>query len=1354
VDLRVLPGRPNPLGVTIDGNGVNVALPTLHAERVEFCVFDAGGSTELARLTLPERASGVVFGRIEGIGPGTRYGLRVHGPYAPDAGHRFNPNKLLLDPFARAIDRPFRLAPSMFGYRRGAADADLSFDTTDSAPDMPKAIVTVPVVPRPDSRPRTPFGHTVIYETHVRGMTRLHPALPKRLRGRFSALAEPPVLDHLRRLGVTTLEFLPVHAILDERHLADARLTNYWGYNPAAYSAPEPRYLVDGQADTSAEELAATIERLHQAGIEVILDVVYNHSAEGDELGPTVSLRGLDNALYYRLDPANRRYYLNDAGCGNTLATERAPVLRLVMDSLRHWASLGVDGFRFDLAVTVARTAAGYARDSAFLMALQQDPVLADLKLIMEPWDIGPGGWQTGNFPDGMLEWNDRFRDDLRSFWRGENEMVGQLATRLAGSEDLFGARRPSVSVNYVTAHDGFTLRDLVSYQHKHNQANLEDNRDGTDNNRSWNHGVEGPADDPAVIRLRRTDMRALMACLILARGTPMLTMGDELGRTQRGNNNAYCQDNEINWLDWSGPSPEADGLAELVGRLVALRGRHPALHQDGFLDGTSVTWRREDGRAFEEGDWFAQERRFLGMELRSMQPADHVYVGVNAYGAPLRLILPEADGRWHLELDTAVEKASGPVAASELELSARSVVVLSDRPARRDGDDPETLKRLADHAGIDLAWWDIAGTRHEVSPDSLKALLQAMRIPAGNPGEIADSLHRLEEEPWQRRLPRLSVASAGEPPVLEVTTDDPDGLLTLELSAETGETRRVTVQPGRGEVIASRQVDGRTRARCRVTLPEPLPAGRWRIDGTDEPARLLVSPGACYLPAALQDGRRFGITTHLYALRQKERDCGIGDFGTLALFVDACAAMGADVVGLNPFHALFLSDPGRASPYYPSDRRFLDLRYLTSVLDERYLPADGRAAGRIIDYPAVVAAKLAAAEQAFAALDDRSGLDTFMAAGGQELRSFAMFQALEERFGTSDWPGWPEWARLPETVGDQLDPERVRFFAFVQWQLDQQLALAAGGTHGMAIGLYRDLAVGAAPSGAEFWSQQGRFAQNVAVGSPPDPFSPTGQIWGVPPLDPQVLIREGVGAWRDLLRANMRHAGALRIDHAMTLQRLFWVPSGASALDGAYVRNPIDAMFAELAIASHENGCMVVAEDLGTVPEGFGDRLAAAEILSTKVMWFERDGNRFRPPEEWPKRAAACISTHDLATLAGFWQGDDIRLRAQVEGEDPPQSALEERAAEKAGLAANLGIDPADEDSLAPAAHAALARSPCSLVLAQAEDLVGEVEQLNLPGTDLERPNWRRRLNVPVEDLADHPLARRVVAAMKAERP
>ncbi|BCX17562.1 MAG: glycogen operon protein GlgX homolog [Geminicoccaceae bacterium] len=684
---RIGEGAPEPPGLRCLPGGVNVAIPAPEAERVELCLFSPDGRRELERIALPERTHGIWHGFVPDLGPGTLYGLRAHGPYAPTEGLRFNPNKLLVDPWARALDRPFRLAPSMFGWRLDDPRADLSFDPTDSAPDVPKARLVAPraaTVPRP----ARPWRETILYELHVKGFTRLHPGVPPALRGTLAGLAHPAALDHLVRLGVTTVELLPITAAIDEPHLVRKGLTNYWGYNPAAFLAVEPRLLASGEVD----ELAAAIDALHAAGLEVVLDLVLNHTGEGDELGPTFSLRGLDNRTFYRLRPDEPRRYLDPTGCGNSLAVDRPIVLRLVMDALRHWAGLGIDGVRLDLATTLARDARGFAPEGAFLAALRQDPQLAGLELVVEPWDVGPGGYRLGEFPPGVAEWNDRFRDEVRRFWRGDPGHLGRLATRLAGSADTFarGDRRPWASVNFVTAHDGFTLADLVRYARRHNEANGEDGRDGRADEPSWNHGVEGPSADPAIEAARRADMRALLALLLFARGTPMLSMGDELARSQAGNNNAYCQDGPISWLSWE-LDPAKDALLETVRRLVALRRAHRALHDDRFLTGApaggplpDVTWRRADGAPMAEADWHDPARRFLAVDLcvGTESGTDRVLLLVNREEQPVPAALPRPLVRWWLVLDTAQERPPVPVeiATDRLLCPARAVLLLEDR--------------------------------------------------------------------------------------------------------------------------------------------------------------------------------------------------------------------------------------------------------------------------------------------------------------------------------------------------------------------------------------------------------------------------------------------------------------------------------------------------------------------------------------------------------------------------------------------------------------------------------------------------------------------------------------------------
>ena len=586
----LLAGRPHPLGVHWDGEGANVAVFSENATGIELCLFSEDGRRETERLALPERSGPVRHGYLPDLAPGALYGLRAHGPYAPERGHRFNPNKLLLDPYARALQGRVAVGDACLGYDPASAEGDLSFSDVDSAAAMPKCVVTAPDPPVPaGERPDTPWAETVIYEAHPKGLTRLWATLPEELRGTCEALAAEPVLRHLTSLGITALELLPVHAFADDRRLLERGLVNYWGYNSIGFLAPEPRYF--GPAGPGG--FRETVRKLHAAGLEVILDAVYNHTAEGDQNGPTLSFRGLDNAAYYRLRHGQERYYCDETGCGNALDLSHPFVLRLVLDSLRWWVeAMGVDGFRFDLATTLGREDHGFDSCGGFFDALRQDPVLARVKLIAEPWDLGPGGYRLGEFPPGFAEWNDVFRDGVRRFWRGDDHGAQEMAERLLGSAGAFDrdGRRSWSSVNYVACHDGFTLADVTVYNEKHNEANGEDNRDGHWENYSDNCGEEGESED-AEIRLRRARRRRnLLASVFLAQGTPMLRAGDEIADTQRGNNNAYCQDNEIGWIDWT----ESDtDLLEFTRRLIALRRAHPCLRQSWFLHGRE---RAEDG--------------------------------------------------------------------------------------------------------------------------------------------------------------------------------------------------------------------------------------------------------------------------------------------------------------------------------------------------------------------------------------------------------------------------------------------------------------------------------------------------------------------------------------------------------------------------------------------------------------------------------------------------------------------------------------------------------------------------------------------------------------------------------------
>ncbi|RXR06607.1 glycogen debranching protein GlgX [Pseudoxanthomonas composti] len=668
---RIREGRPFPLGATWDGLGVNFALYSANATRVELCLFDERGR-EQERISLPEYTDEVWHGYLPDARPGQLYGYRVHGPYEPHAGHRFNPNKLLLDPYAKQLVGELKWAPQLFGYIIGHKDKDLSFDRRDSAAYMPKCAVVDPAFTwGEDRRPQIPWNETVIYEAHVRGLSMRHPDVPEAMRGTFSGLKTDALVEHIRSLGVTAVELMPVHAFVDDQYLLDQGLRNYWGYNTLAFFAPHPRYM----ATRSINEFKQMVARLHHAGLEVILDVVYNHTAEGNELGPTLSFKGIDNSSYYRLAP-ERRYYINDTGTGNTFDLTNAGALRMVNDSLRYWlAQMHVDGFRFDLATILGREHHGFDPSGGFLDAVRQDALMSQAKLIAEPWDIGPGGYQVGGFPPGWAEWNDKFRDNTRAFWRGDEGQLAELATRLTGSADLFNhrGRRPNASINFVTAHDGFTLRDLVSYEHKHNQANGEGNRDGGDHNISCNYGAEGDTDDAVINDLRLRQQRNFLATLFFSQGTPMLLAGDEFSRSQQGNNNAYCQDNDLTWLDWDAAQrPEARELTDFVRKLAALRRHYPLLHRKRFFDGKfdqelgikDVTWLAPEGHEMRDADWHNPQARALMMRMDGRAPASGLREAasnttllmlVNADPEEIQFALPEVQGEhWRVLLDTS----------------------------------------------------------------------------------------------------------------------------------------------------------------------------------------------------------------------------------------------------------------------------------------------------------------------------------------------------------------------------------------------------------------------------------------------------------------------------------------------------------------------------------------------------------------------------------------------------------------------------------------------------------------------------------------------------------------------------
>ncbi len=1246
-------GLPFPLGVTLRDGGVNVAAVSRHADAIFICLFE--GDTETHRFRLKQRLGDVHYGFIENVKPGDRYGLRAEGPWDAANGHRFDVSKLLVDPYATAIDRAFVHHPALT--ERG----------TDSAAIVPKCMVEEyagAVAPLP---PHTPH---FIYEIPVRAFTMRHPGISPDQRGTVAALAHPAVISHLTTLGVDTVELMPLAAWIDERHLPPLRLRNAWGYNPVSFMAPDPRLAPGGFA-----EIARTVAALHAANIRVVLDVVFNHTGESDTEGATVSLRGLDNALYYA--HANGRL-VNDSGCGNTLALDRAPVIQLVMDAMRTWIRrTGIDGFRFDLATVMGRTGLGFANDAPLLAAIAQDTELSQLILIAEPWDIGNGGYQLGGFPARWLEWNDRYRDDVRRFWRGDGNSAGALATRLSGSSDIFAPRRrPSCSINFLAAHDGFTLRDTVTYARKDNAANGENDRDGNANEVTWPGG----------------DIRALLATLFLSRGTPMLTAGDEFGRTQHGNNNAYAQDNELTWLDWE----NADrSLIAFTGALMKLRRVHPDVFADRFLSEAEARWIGADGESF---DWGNPKARDMGLVVGTEAPRHAIWI--NGGTSPVRPQMPVSSGfRWTMLFGSA----------EGADLPPHSVALFAEEKNRQTGLSDETLSELAGEAGIERDWWEVDGTHHRAPPDTVRALLAALNLPHGNPGEASEALRHL------RQAPRAISGIAGE---RIVVGEAGNARVKLVCASDEGE-RAFEFAPG--EVPA-------------VTLP----AGIYDVRMGERTRRLLISPGACYLPQPL--GRHFGLASHLYALRHKG-DGGIGDFETLRRFGKAAAVCGGTLAGINPLHHLFPSDRNRASPYQPSDRRYIDPIYIgiAQLLERLPLPRSKNLAQKsraafarlealpFVDYGAVWRAKSAILEAAFGEFKGSTAFENFVKAGGETLTRHGAFEA--------------------RAAGENAaDPQRIRYRAFLQWVAGTQLAAAAAHRN-----LYRDLALGSAFDGGEIAEQPGIFANGVSLGSPPDPFSRSGQVWNLPPFSPLALQADGFDPMRAILAANMRHAAALRIDHILGFARQFWVPRGAEGRHGAYVRFPTDDLLALTAIESHRNRCMIVGEDLGTIPDGLREKLSAANILSYRVLWFERDGLNFKPPESYPALALACLASHDLPTFAGWRQGRDIAIEREL-GLIGNEAALNRTTTRGREIEALDNAAGGSEPIVA--AHRFVASTPSAVMLIQVDDMAGETEPLNVPGTDLERPNWRRRIALSTEDVMQQPLSKSILDAVKQERP
>jgi isoamylase len=1210
---EVWPGKPLPRGAYFDGAGVNFSVYSRVATRIEVCLYDAQDpSREVDRFDLPEMHGFNWHGYVPGLQPGTLYGLRVHGPFEPESGHRCNPNKLLVDPYAKSLWGDIDWRKPVLGYPPGGDD--LQFDDRDSAAGMPKAVVVSDAFDwEGDRRLDTPWRKTVIYELHVKGFTKRHPEIPEELRGTYAGLAHPAAIAHLKALGVTAVELLPVHESADEAFLEERYLRNYWGYNTLAFFAPEQRYASRKQPGAQVAEWKSMVKALHAAGIEVILDVVYNHTCEGNHLGPTLAWKGIDNATYYWLMPESR-YYLDFTGTGNSLNASNPETARLIADSLRYWVNeMHVDGFRFDLAATLGRTRSGeFDRDAAIFQIINQDPVLSTVKLIAEPWDIGMGGYQVGSFPAPWREWNGKYRDAIRRYWKGDDHVAGEIGHRLAGSADLYQGerRRPQASINFVTAHDGFTLHDLVTYGSKHNEANGEWNKDGADDNEAWNHGVEGETDDPHIIELRERQKRNLLATLLMSQGVPMLVAGDEMGRTQGGNNNAYCQDNEISWIDWN-LDPRRRRLLEFTRRLIAFRRANPVLQRRRFFRGEylwdsrwkDLSWYRPDGEEMSGEDWTEPYLRSLSCVLggdaiptpdeRGQRIiGDSVLLLLNAHHEPVRFHLPRGDGggQWLLEFDTGNDgAAAGPLNDAEYEVKGRALALLRMPAVARA---PEAVERVA----------------------------------------------RAEER---------------------------------------------------------------------------------KVELTTPPARR----------------RRAGVLVPLFSLRGKN-SWGVGDISDLPRFAAWAARAGQTVVQLLP-----VNEPSEvaASPYASISAFALDPVYLGLDASEDFQAAGGRdklppelrqeleavAGSPHVDWPRVRALKRQVAHRAFERFLQEEWrtrtrrsqqLASFMNEHRAWLDDYGLFSVIHQKLNKG-WLDWPSGLR--HRTPDAISAVRARHDeellerAWLQWQLDQQWRQARAESARLGVSLMGDLPFTVATDSADVWAHPADFRVDLRVGTPPDDGDPQGQDWGLPAYAWDHL-RRGEFDW---IRARAARAGALfsgyRVDHVIGFYRSYVRAAGESQGRFWPAHEAAQISLGETILRIMRTSAEVIAEDLGPMPPLLRPSLERLNIPGYRVLRWEKDGQAFRDPADWPRLSVATNATHDTTTTAQWYD--------ELSSEE--RSALWHLPGLN-GLAGHERFDDQVRDTLLDKLY----RAPSQLVIVPFQDLFGHREQVNVPGTVTEK-NWSYRL-------------------------
>ena len=1333
--IEILNGKPDILGAHFHDDGVNFAIYSKNASKIEICIFDKNDN-ETHKIDLKYKTNDVFHAFVKNIGIGTKYGIRAYGEYAPENGNWFDESKLLFDPFAKSIDRPFELSDEMLEYG------------VDSAKKMPKAIVCEPKVANPKSNLK--LKDLIIYELHIKGFTKSQKDIPIELRGRFKGLCAKPSIEYLKALGINAVEILPANAWIDENHLRKLGLKNYWGYNTIGFLTPDPKLAPDGW-----DEVRECVETLEQNGIETIIDVVFNHSGEGDKYGPNISLRGLDNKTYYMRDENGE--YSNFAGCGNVLNCNEDAVIKLILDSLRAWRLYGgVHGFRFDLASVLGRDENGFNARAIIFELIENDPILKKCKLIAEPWDCA--GYNLSQFPQKWAEWNDKFRDCMRKFWLKNEIGFGEFVSRFCGSQDLFGNKSPDKSINYIIAHDGFTLNDLVLYNHKHNDANGEQNRDGSNDNHSYNHGIEGQTQDIAIIANRKKTMRNLLTSLILARGTPMITMGSEIWHSQNGNNNSYAQDNEINYIDWENID---FGLLEFTKKLIEIRKKYGCFASDTFFNGQpnpifkDIIFQNQYGQILNDWEWNSPDCECIKIQIN--QNDDAFCLIINRGNNDLNVNLPscKSNQSWHVEIDTA-NLNNGEILSDGINISSKSLLLLRQAKATNPKINPideATLDKLCNLYKIDNSWWDLTGKETKVSQVSKKAILSAMGIDCETYEDALRAIYEFTQKQL-RPLPHIASFDIGdEIKIMHIGTKPNTSNLLIN-----GQAIEFDICAQKEIILANE-----TRAFSYEIKLKSLEIGIYEIafeNDIETKCRLIIAPQKAYLPEVLETKDVFGYSVQSYSLK-RENDQGIGDFSSVKQCLEHCQNTGASILAINPLHALFGAQRDLKSPYYPSDRRFIDPIYIDVSKFAPDFDFTHEQKSPNVLYKEIWAKKRDILQKSFAQNRVTKAFNDFCNNGAQSLDDYAVFESIDNIYNAN----WPDdlKQKSPSVVKEfkQKYSDEIEFQKYLQFIANGQLSEICDIK--LPIGLNLDLAIGAAPMGAENWCNSHLIAGNISIGAPPDPLGPQGQVWGLPPYIPHKIIEDKLCKLEEIFNANMRFAGALRIDHAMGLMRLFWVPNGMNGADGTYVNYPFAHILRLLKLLSHKNQCLIIGEDLGTVPFGFSENMQSQNIFSYKVLPFERENNSFKKPKDYPQNSFTCAFTHDLPPLAGWWDGIDINERDNlgIFNKDDASNARLERNQEIQSLINALKINNLlDEnhksatlnDEIIIAIHKYIAISNAKIAIIQIEDLAREATSVNLPGTDKERPNWQRKISKNIDQIFgdENNLSTKIANAMK----